>query len=178
LNVLGDIFQTERLRVRHITDEDAKHLYAVYGDAEAMRWVDDGEPIAWEDCGRWVDVTLRNYEMYGYGMSAVVLKSSDTVIGFCGIVHPGGQQEAEIKYAFLRAYWGQGFATEVVRSMIAYGENHFALRRIIATIDPDNGGSRRVLIKSGMSYCDTQRHEDGSYTEILDWCAIDPGITS
>lgn len=164
-----EIFQTERLGVRHMTKEDIEALYAVYGDAEAMRWVDDGEPIIWEDCVKWIEITQRNYETRGYGMSAVVLKSSGIVIGFCGIVHPGGQREAEIKYAYLRAYWGQGFATEVVRGMIVYGEKHFALHRMIATIDPDNDASRRVLVKSGLTYLYTQTDDDGDVVETLVW---------
>ncbi len=166
-----EIFQTERLCVRHITHDDAEMLFAVYGDADAMRWVDDGQPIVWADCLKWIDVTLGNYKARGYGMSVVVLKSVGTVIGFCGLVHPDGQTEAEIKYAFLRAYWGQGFATEVVQGMIAYGEKHFALRRIIATIDPDNGASRRVLMKSGMTHLKTEKEEAGSLVETLVWVA-------
>jgi RimJ/RimL family protein N-acetyltransferase len=163
------MFQTERVRVRHLTEKDLDALYAVYGDAEAMRWVDDGEPIAWEDCVKWLDVTLRNYEVRGYGMSALVLKATDSVIGFCGVVHPGGQLEPEIKYALLRDYWGQGLATEVVRGMLAYVATYFSLDRVIATIDPGNGASRRVLLKSGMTYLHTQTDEAGDVVETLVW---------
>jgi len=169
--VSKEIFQTERLNIRHITPDDAEMLFAVYGDAEAMRWVDDGQPIVWEECVRWIDVTLRNYDVRGYGMSALVLKSSGAVVGFCGVVHPGDQLEPEIKYALLRDYWGQGLATEVVRGMLAYVMTHFALDRVIATIDPDNGASRRVLVKSGMSSLQTENNDDGSLTETLVWVA-------
>jgi len=166
-----EIFQTESLRVRHLTRDDAEMLFAVYGDVEVMRWVDDGQPIVWADCLKWIDVTLGNYEVRGYGMSALVLKLSGAVIGFCGVVHPGDQPEPEIKYALLRDYWGQGLATEVVRGMLAYVATCFALERVIATIDPDNGASRRVLVKSGMSYLKTDKDEDGSLVETLVWVA-------
>jgi ribosomal-protein-alanine N-acetyltransferase len=169
--VAEDMFQTERVRVRHLTENDLDALYAVYGDAEAMRWVDDGEPIVWEDCVTWLDVTLQNYDVRGYGMSALVLKSSGQVIGFCGVVHPGGQLEPEIKYALLRDYWGQGLATEVVRGMLAYVATHFALDRVIATIDPSNGASRRVLVKSGMLPLKTEQDEAGDWVEMLVWMA-------
>ena len=106
------LFQTQRLQVRRLASDDLDALYAVYSDAEAMRWVDDGQPISWADCVRWLEVTHRNYATYGYGMSALVLRATDAVIGFCGLVHPGGQVEAEIKYALLQPYWGQGLAGE------------------------------------------------------------------
>lgn len=164
-----EIFETERLYVRHLTEADLDVLYAVYSDAEAMRWVDDGQPITWGDCVRWVDITQRNYATHGYGMCALVLKALGDVIGFCGVVHPGGQEDAEIKYALLREYWGIGLATEAVQGMLAYARTHFDLQQIIATIDPENDASRRVLQKSGMMHVHTVENDDGSSTETLAW---------
>ena len=39
------IFETPRLRCRRLVPEDLKALLEVYGDAQAMRWVDDGLPL-------------------------------------------------------------------------------------------------------------------------------------
>ncbi|NJN52342.1 MAG: GNAT family N-acetyltransferase, partial [Gammaproteobacteria bacterium] len=107
------IFETRRTQVRHLTVDDTDAMFEVYGDAEAMRWVDDGQPIAFDDCIRWIDVSKKNYSKYGYGMSAIVHRADGGVLGFCGLVHPGAQVDAEIKYALRRQYWGQGLATEV-----------------------------------------------------------------
>lgn len=161
------LFQTKRLLIRQLTADDFDVMYAVYSDAEAMRWVDDGQPISREECIRWIEITQKNYAAYGYGMSALVLRSSGAVIGFCGLVHPGGQPEAEIKYALLRDYWGQGFASEATQGMIDYGVRTFGLRKIIATIDPDNLASQRVMAKVGMEHVETQQNEDGTFTEIF-----------
>lgn len=165
------LFQTKRLLTRQITHDDLDAMAAVYGDADAMRWVGDGEPLAREGCAEWIEVTHRNYRKRGYGLSAIALRSSGKVIGFCGIVHPGGQPEAEIKYAFLREVWGQGFATETVRGMIAYGSETFGLMEIIATVAPDNHASQRVLTKAGMKHSNTRDNEDGTFTELFVWRA-------
>lgn len=164
-----ELFRTERLVVRAMTADDVDALFAVYGDADAMRWVDDGQPIEWEACLQWVEVTARNYATRGYGMSALVLGPGGPVIGFCGLVHPGGQAEAEIKYALLREHWGQGLATEAVRGMLAYGAEHFSLERVIATVDPDNAASQRVLAKAGLTLGETRQNDDGSSTLVLVW---------
>jgi hypothetical protein len=42
-------FTTERLMVRRWKDSDLPALLAVYGDAEATRWVGDGRPITQEE---------------------------------------------------------------------------------------------------------------------------------
>ncbi len=168
------LFETERARVRQLSDSDLDAMHAVYGDADAMRWVDDGQPLGRDGCLKWIEVTRNNYAVRGYGMSALVLRETGVVFGFCGIVHPGGQPEAEIKYALLREYWGRGLATEVVTGMIAYGARVFGLERIIATTAPENVPSHRVLEKSGMKVLETRREEDGTFTKVYEWRAGSP----
>ena len=70
---VGVLFETERVRVRRLGPADLEAMLAVYGDAEAMRWVDDGQPIGDEEARRWIEVTASNYRTRGYGMSAVEL---------------------------------------------------------------------------------------------------------
>jgi hypothetical protein len=37
------LYETPRLRVRTLTADDVDAQHAVYGDADAMRWVGEGE---------------------------------------------------------------------------------------------------------------------------------------
>ncbi|MHC9083958.1 GNAT family N-acetyltransferase [Luteimonas sp. RIT-PG2_3] len=167
-------FETERLRVRRWRSSDLAALVSVYGDADAMRWVGDGQAITREQCMRWLDVTAANYERRGYGMFAVEQHATPGVIGFCGLVHPDDQPEPEIKYAFLRSHWGQGFATEAARGLMAYGASTFRMELIIATTAPANTASHRVLLKAGMTRGDLRCDEDGSQTQVFHWHATLP----
>jgi RimJ/RimL family protein N-acetyltransferase len=163
------IFDTARLRARRIEPADADAMHAVYGDADAMRWVGDGSPLALERCRYWIEVTQRNYASRGYGMFAVEQKPSCDVIGFCGLVHPGGQTEAEIKYAYRREAWGQGLATEAAAALLRYGFQAHGLRHVIATAAPDNVASHRVLLKAGMRLAQLRSNDDGSFTQLFIW---------
>lgn len=163
------IFDTPRLRARRIGPTDVDAMHAVYGDADAMRWVGDGVAITLEQCRHWVEITQRNYTTRGYGMFAVELKASGAVTGFCGLVHPGGQTEAEIKYAYLRETWGQGLATEAAASLLRYGFQSHGLRHVIATAAPDNVASHRVLLKAGMRLSELRPNDDGSFTQLFTW---------
>ena len=163
------VFETERLVVRRWRDSDLPDILAVYGDAEAMKWVGDGEPITEEEGREWLVVTRRNYEKRGYGMFAIEFRSEPGVIGFCGIVHPGGQEEAEVKYAYLRSVWGQGIATEALCSLISYGVTTHGLSRLIATTAPENTASHAVLVKAGMSRGELRADEDGSFTQFFEY---------
>lgn len=164
-------FQTERLLVRRWREADLPALLAVYGDAEAMQWVGDGRAITQDECVQWLSVTRANYQKRGYGMFAVEERSSPGVIGFCGIVHPGGQPEPEVKYALLRSHWGRGFATEAVMGLIAYGAARHKLAFLMATAAPANAASHRVLLKAGMRRAELRGNEDGSRTQVFHWSA-------
>jgi len=165
------VFSTARLIVRRWRDSDLPTLLSVYGDAEAMRWVGNGEPITRDECVHWLEVTRRNYEKRGYGMFAVEQKSTPGVIGFCGIVHPGGQFEAEVKYAYLRSHWGRGFASEAIVGLLRYGAAVHGLRQIIATTAPNNVASHRVLVKAGMERVALRNDRGGSKTQLFQWHA-------
>ena len=136
-----------------------------------MRWVGEGKPITHEACTKWMQVTEENYANRGYGMFALEHAITGKVIGFCGLIHPGGQLEAEVKYSFLRTAWGQGFASEVVPALLEYGAKQHGLTRVIATVDEGHVASQRVLLKAGARLIERRREDDGGTTHVFEWLA-------
>ena len=164
------VFQTSRLRVRRWRESDLAQLVAVYGDADAMTWVGDGKPLTRDQCLLWLERTRANYEKFGYGMFAVERKPDNEAIGFCGLIHPGGQTEPEAKYAYDRACWGQGIATEALIGLLRYAVETHQHDYIIATA-PENIPSHRVLLKAGMTRGQPIKGTDGSTTELFEYFA-------
>lgn len=165
------VFETPRLFARHLSVADIDAMLAVYGDPIVVRHVGDGRPLGRQDCKAWVEVTQRNYATRGYGMYALVAKEGGTVVGFCGLVHPSGQPEPEIKYAFRRDCWGRGFATEATRGLLAFARRR-GLADVIATVDPANHASHRVLAKAGLQCCGPRLEADGSQTLVFRAAAV------
>jgi RimJ/RimL family protein N-acetyltransferase len=163
------IFVTDRLICRRWLPQDLSALLEVYGDVDAMRWVGDGVAITPDECSNWLAVTENNYQTRGYGMFALEDPETHVPVGFCGLVHPGGQIEAEIKYALKRKFWGRGLATEAARALLAYGSNTHGVDYVIATTAPENVASHRVLLKAGMEKCQLRRDDDGAYTQLFEW---------
>lgn len=163
------VFETPRLGARGLVPGDVEALLQVYGDADAMRWVGDGQPLDRADCERWVGVTQRNYATRGYGMFALTDRRGGAVLGFCGLVHPGGQAEPELKYALDRAAWGQGLATEAAAAMLRAGHQRFGLTHIIATVAPAHVASQRVLLKAGMRFGAFRPGEGSDAAQCFDW---------
>jgi len=79
---------------------------------------------------------------------AVVLKTSNLLIGGCGIYIK--ESNAEIGYCFHPQYWKNGYGSEASRAMLRIAFEQFKIHRVYATCRPSNIGSAKVLSKIGM----------------------------
>jgi ribosomal-protein-alanine N-acetyltransferase len=82
----------------------------------------------------------------------LVKKSSDQVIGHCGLLEKevDGTDEIEVIYILKSSEWGKGYATEIAKAIIDYAFVKRKLERLIALIEPENAASEHVAVKIGM----------------------------
>ncbi len=148
------ILDTERLLVREFDEGDAAPFYLMGSDPAVIRYTGDpGGGLKSVEHGLEVlrTRTLADYQKYGYGRWACVLKANGEVIGFAGLKYLPELQEVDIGYRLLPAYWGRGLATEACRAILDYGRTRLGLERIIGLVDPANVASVRVLEKLGLT---------------------------
>jgi RimJ/RimL family protein N-acetyltransferase len=60
-----------------------------------------------------------------------------------------GSCRAELGYVVARAQWGNGIATAAVKQALERGFKDLDIKRIEATVDPENGASIKVLQRAG-----------------------------
>jgi RimJ/RimL family protein N-acetyltransferase len=146
--------QTSRLILRSFELADADALNAVFGDADVMRYGSGVQTPQWVRSwvNRWIDEL---YDEFGFGMRAVALRSSQVVIGYCGLSRHAGRcaaDETEVGFRLARDFWGQGLATEAAVAVRDEAFGELRLPKLIALVDPQNRTSLRVIEKLGMSY--------------------------
>ncbi len=149
-------FATERLIMCRWLHEHVQAWFTIFGDPEVTR-LTFGAPHPDLACSRRVlESTMRKSEReHPFGWWAVRERTRGAIIGTIGLnAMPNGGMAA-LGYHFRRAVWGKGYATEVVRAMVAYGFGPGGYVQILADIHPENGASRRVLEKSGFRVLDT-----------------------
>ena len=82
---------------------------------------------------------------------AIILKSSQQLIGNCGIRMKNPHAcEGDIGYELSPQHWGHGYATEAAGAIVEFGFKQLGLHRIWACCIADNVGSAHVLEKVGM----------------------------
>lgn len=145
------ILETPRLTLREFTSDDTEALELVLSDPEAMRFYP--APLDRAGVEQWIVRNRERYARYGHGLWAMVLKSSDEMVGDCGLTvqEVDGVDEVEIGYHVRRDLWGQGLATEGARACRDYGFVRLPVERLISLIRPQNLPSQRVAEKNGMT---------------------------
>jgi RimJ/RimL family protein N-acetyltransferase len=145
------ILETARLSLREFLPEDQNDLGRVLTDAETMRFYP--APLDQEGVANWIERNRRRYSTDGFGLWAMILKSSGEMIGDCGLIRQVVEEveQVEVGYHVRRDLWGNGLATEAASACRDYGFMQVKADRLISIIRPENWPSRRVAEKNGMT---------------------------
>jgi RimJ/RimL family protein N-acetyltransferase len=142
------ILETDRLRLREMTDADLDQMAALLGDPDVMRYYPAPKSI--DEAQRWIDWNKRNYTEYGFGLWIVESIDGD-FIGDCGLTWQtvDGALEVEVGYHVRSDAQGNGYATEAATACVQFARQR-GIRRLVAIINPANAASQRVAVKIGL----------------------------
>lgn len=142
--------ETPRLRLRPVTEQDAKPLFGIFGSEQVMRYYGRHPMIELMEAEEMIErFRLLYLELRGIRWG-IEMKQEQRLIGTVGFhswVH--GFQRAELGYELETTAQGQGYATEALEAAISYGFGPMGLNRISALVYPDNDASARLLQRMG-----------------------------
>ena len=146
------VLETERLVLRELLPDDAPFMLALLNEPSYILNIADRGVRDLDGARRYLEERWRtSYREHGFGLWAVVERSSGMATGLCGLVRRDGLDDVDIGYAFLPAFWGRGYAIESARGVTAHARDVLGLTRLVAIVVPENGPSIRVLERLGMS---------------------------
>jgi [ribosomal protein S5]-alanine N-acetyltransferase len=160
--------ETERLFVRLFVMADLDTVHAIMNAGFGE------EPLA--ERREWLEWSILNYTALArlyqppYGDRAVVLKSTQQVVGIAGLVPVNGpfdtlpyfrarsavpasglnNPEVGLFWALDPAHRGQGYATEAARALADYAFASLGLKHVVALTASDNTSSIAVMRRLGM----------------------------
>lgn len=167
------IIDTPRLTIRPLLQTDLQDIHRIldqtFGDGAK---VEDDQALA--ERHSWLQWSMLNQQWFPalhqppYGERAIVLKSSNRLIGAIGYVPclapfeqipslgaatepiPYSTPEFGLFWAIDPQHQRQGYAAEAAQTMIEHAFTALRLKRIIATTEHDNVASQGVMRKLGM----------------------------
>ena len=148
---------TKRLNLSPFTGNEAAELSALMNDPEIARMMATiPYPFTISDAESWLAARPFRHEIGDEaGFVAKVCLHNGTLIGFVGI----GGAPVNTAYAFGRAHWGQGYATEAMRAFLDHCTRTFALSEMTAGAMFDNPASQVVLEKLGFEQVGEKQHK-------------------
>lgn len=148
-----NILETARLTLRRFTLDDAEFMLGLLNEPSFIANIGDRGVRTVEGARQFLlSGPIASYERNGYGHYLVELRGSLTPIGTCGLINREFINEIDVGFAFLPAFWSQGYAFEAASAVMEYGRSQLGLKRIVAVVSPGNTGSIRVLTKLGLHY--------------------------
>jgi RimJ/RimL family protein N-acetyltransferase len=145
--------ETARLILRDFKLEDLDDYHQqIYSDPEVTRFLPGGKPRPIDGTKAVLDFSIDHAEQHGFTLWAVLNKMTQQFIGHCGLVYLHESPDVELAYAFGKAFWGKGIASEAARACLRYGFETPGLDHILALAETDNLASQRVMQKIGMQH--------------------------
>lgn len=159
---------TPRLVMRPPSPGDLDDLAALFGDAEATNFVLNGRTMSATQVAHMLEMMLAEarhgsthpgwvpgipgwltivkpdtQEFVGVGVLRMLAPDLAAAVG--AVPDPA----VEAGYILAKPFWGQGLATEVAKSLVAYGVGLVGAGHVVAVADVRNAASHRVLEKAG-----------------------------
>lgn len=145
------ILETERLILREMTQDDYGDLCEILQDKETMYAYEHA--FSADEAQAWLEKQISRYKNDGFGLWAVILKTSGEFVGQCGITWQDieGDTVPEIGYLLKRKHWHNGYASEAAKACKNYAFDTLGFNKVYSIIRDNNYASQKVAERNGMT---------------------------
>jgi [ribosomal protein S5]-alanine N-acetyltransferase len=141
--------ETERLFLQRLRYEDAPEIFYTYASKmESTRFMSWPTHQSLRDTGNFLSYAINGWRKQLDFSYSIRLKNSGRLIGSCGVLNDQGK--IQFGYVLGPLHWGNGYATETCKKLMAELKLMPDVYRISTFVDADNIASIKVLQKSGL----------------------------
>jgi RimJ/RimL family protein N-acetyltransferase len=157
------VINTPRTRLRAMRLAD----FGAWADilCSDRAWGMDG-PYARDEAFDEFAITTAFWQLHGFGFWTITDRTTDAVLGFCGLNMEVSNREPELGYFLTEEAEGRGLAREAVAAALAWARTR-GLPSLVSYIDPENDRSIAVATALG-AVRDPQAEADFAGTDDSD----------
>ncbi|MDR2371767.1 MAG: GNAT family N-acetyltransferase [Puniceicoccales bacterium] len=158
------VLSSERLMLQTIQEKDLSAIVNLLSDYETV-WMLTYAPWPYtvQEAVLWVNY-VNNMCTMGRGCFWGIHGEGNVFIGTAGLSIIPEHEKAELHYWLGRAYWGQGYGTEIARRIMSYAFEDLKVNRLEVNHMVRNTRSQHVIEKCGFKFEGTLR----SYVKRFD----------
>ncbi|AFZ29214.1 GCN5-related N-acetyltransferase [Gloeocapsa sp. PCC 7428] len=145
-------FSSDRLTASRLCAEDFSILCQMHQDPNVMTTLNGIRSDA--QTKQYLHRNLEHWQRYGYGLWIFRDKTNGEFVGRGGLrnIYVDGNDEIELAYALMPAYWGKGLATGMAKAMLKVGFENLEIAQVVCMTLTTNQASQRVMAKVGFQY--------------------------
>ncbi|MGY0408701.1 MAG: GNAT family N-acetyltransferase [Polaribacter sp.] len=152
------IFETERLWLKPISEEDAAFIFELLNTPKWLEHIGDRNIHSVEDAKNYIKIyMLPQLERLGFSNFTLIRKEDNSKIGTCGLYDREGLEGIDIGFAFLPQYEKKGYAFEASNKVKNIAFDEFKIPEITAITFKNNSASQKLLEKLGMKLVGTTK---------------------
>jgi RimJ/RimL family protein N-acetyltransferase len=142
--------QTERLRLRKLTLDDAAFILELINEPSWKQFIGDKGIRTIEGTRDYlINGPMKMYQTYDLGPYAVESVTTGEPMGICGLIKRESLQDVDLGFAFLPRFWGKGYAFESAKAVMEHARHNMRLSRVVAITSVDNESSIKLLERLG-----------------------------
>lgn len=153
----GPVLLTERLCLAPCTEADVERLHALLTHPDVRRYLMDDRMVERKWVFDVVESSRSSFADASYGLWCLESKSGGAFAGLAGLRVTAGASEPQLLYALEPGSWGRGLATEASTAVIDYAFDQLDFRELLASTDPPNRASIRVMERLGLRFLEAAR---------------------
>ena len=141
---------TERLLLRSFQKKDAKYVQVLAGNFNVSKTtINIPYPYKNGMAEEWIKTHKEGFDSNTEITFAIINNQNSELIGAINLIAIK-EKRAEIGYWIGEPFWGRGYCTEAVKSLIDYSFTQLNLIKLVAEHLSSNPASGKVMKKSGM----------------------------
>ena len=148
---MREIYETERLRLKPTSEEDAAFIVALVNTPKWLKYIGDRNIRSVEDAEAYIKAKmLPQLKRLGFANYTVTRKSDNTKMGTCGLYDREGLDGIDIGFAFLPEHEQKGYAFEAANKLKDVAFEEFGITEVSAITTRDTLSSQKLLKKLGL----------------------------
>lgn len=149
------------------SEDDFEYFFKLVSNEKIMV-MNYGRVFTLEEAKKYYEKVLSiNAKHKELGQFKVFEAITHNFIGLGAIVANEEVTEAEIEYLLLPDYWGKGYGSSLAETLISMAEGIKRIKKVTAIADPNNVGSKKILLKNGFVSSKVYEIDDGSLAEMF-----------
>ena len=164
--------ETERTIFTVLEEKDLPEMTAMAKEPDTFRYLKKLRVMSDSEYQQFLRLKLDQIrQKTGYHW-AVRLKSDSSWLGAVNLNPIGGTPRLQIGCQLKRQYWGQGFASELLKRVLEFAIRDTGIKEVYGVFEKENIVSRRLLAKLGFVWLEDLT-EQGVEIEVHRYAAPD-----